>query len=122
VNNPSRQFTDLIVWQKAHAFVLGVYPYTTSFPKTEQYGLVQQLRRASVSVPANIAEGYRRRSETEKIRFLNIAQSSLEECHYYLILSKDLNYGEHHLDEKLAEIAKLLTGYIKGITKKGVRS
>ena len=122
MNYPSRQFTDLIVWQKAHVFVLAVYTYTTSFPKIEQYGLVQQFRRAAVSVPANIAEGYRRRSGVEKLRFLNIAQASLEQCRYYLILAQDLGYGEHLLDTNLAEVARLLTAYSKGIDRKGDRS
>jgi four helix bundle protein len=122
VDNPSRFFTDLIVWQKAHAFTLGLYTHTTAFPKTEQFGLVQQFRRAAVSVPANIAEGYRRRTKPEKMRFFNISQSSLEECRYYLILARDLNYGHFpELESILDEVAKLLNGYINGINQKGDR-
>src|SRR5580700_1554658 len=82
----ARTFQDVIAWQKAHAFVLKTYSYTANFPKTELYGLTSQFRRAAISVPANIAEGFRRRSKNEKVRFLNIAQASLEECRYYLIL------------------------------------
>ena len=91
---PARSFQDLIVWQKAHQFVLAVYRFTENFPKTEQYGLTSQLRRAAVSIAANIAEGFRKRSKPDKARFMNISQGSLEECRYYLILSKDLNYGD----------------------------
>jgi len=90
----ARTFQDLVVWQKAHEFVLGVYALTTTFPRAETYGLVSQMRRAAVSIPANIAEGFRRRGKADKARFLNIAQASLEESHYYLILARDLRYGE----------------------------
>jgi len=88
--NPARSFLDLIVWQKAHQFVLAVYGYTRSFPKEEIYGLTSQLSRAAVSTPANIAEGFKKRSKSDKARFMNISQGSLEECRYYLILAKDL--------------------------------
>ena len=90
----ARSFRDLHVWRKAHEFVLGVYPYTAAFPKYETYGLAQQLRRAAVSVPANIAEGFRRRGKPDKVRYMNIAEGSLEECRYYLILAQDLGYGD----------------------------
>jgi four helix bundle protein len=91
----AKTFRDLRVWQKAHEFVLGVYRFSEGFPRVETYGLTAQLRRAAVSVPANIAEGFRRRGKPDKVRFLNIAQASLEECRYYLILAKDLNYGQN---------------------------
>jgi len=74
--------------------VLGVYPFTANFPKHEVYGLSQQLRRAAVSIPANIAEGFRRRGKPDKARYMNIAEGSLEECRYYLILAQDLGYGD----------------------------
>ena len=83
-----------MVWQKAHAFVLAVYPFTESFPDREKFGLSHQMRRAAVSIPANIAEGFGKRSHAEKARFLNIAEGSLEECRYYLILAQDLGYGQ----------------------------
>jgi len=73
-SKPARTFQDLLVWQKAHQFVLGVYALTTAFPKQETYGLSLQMRRASVSIPANIAEGFRRRGKAEKARFMNIAE------------------------------------------------
>src|SRR5439155_16015906 len=93
-SKPARTFQDLLVWQKAHQFVLGVYALTTVFPKQETYGLSLQMRRAAVSIPANIAEGFRRRGKAEKARFMNIAEGSVEECRYFLILAKDLGYGD----------------------------
>jgi four helix bundle protein len=88
----SRTFEDLAVWRKAHALVLLVYRVTSGFPDTERYGLVSQMRRAAVSVPANIAEGFRKRSSPDKLKFYNIAQGSLEELRYYVILTRDLDY------------------------------
>src|SRR4029077_19032693 len=90
----ARSFRDLLVWRKAHEFVLAVYTLTASFPKQETYGLALQMRRAAVSVPANIAEGFRRRrGKVDKARFMNLAEGSLEEYRYYLILAQDLGYG-----------------------------
>src|SRR3981081_4673369 len=103
----ARTFRDLLVWQRAHQFVLGVYSFTAAFPRQETYGLSLQLRRAAVSIPANIAEGFRRRGKADKPRYMNIAEGfrrrgkrtkrymniaegSLEECRYYLILASDL--------------------------------
>jgi four helix bundle protein len=109
---PAKNFGQLIVWQKAHQFVLGVYHFTESFPRNEIYGLTSQLRRAAVSIPANIAEGFKKRGRLDKVRFLNIAQGSLEECRYYLILAKDLNYGDTtSLNLQLEEVSKLLGSY-----------
>jgi four helix bundle protein len=112
----SKKFQDLILWQKAHTFVLDVYKLTQKFPKEEIFGLTSQFRRAAVSIPANIAEGFRRQSKNDKIRFYNISQGSIEECKYYLILSSDLNYSltETHYS-LLEEVSKLLEGYIKSI-------
>lgn len=87
---PAKEFRDLIVWEKAHGLVLSVYRHSESYPKSELYGLTSQMRRAAVSVPANIAEGFKKKTLPDKARFLNIAQGSLEECRYYLILAKDL--------------------------------
>jgi len=99
----TKSFKDLIVWQKAHHFVLDVYNFTKLFPKDEIFGLTSQFRRASVSIAANIAEGYKRTGKKEKLRFYNISQSSLEECRYYLILARDLKYGENKEMEKNIE-------------------
>lgn len=115
---PAQTFQDLIVWQKGHKFVLSVYKLTKHFPKDEAFGLTSQLRRAAVSVPANIAEGFKRRKTLDKARFMNIAQSSLEECRYYLILTKDLGYGDTvNLIGQLEETSKLLHSYTNSILK-----
>ena len=112
----TKSFTDLIVWQKAHRFVLSVYRLTKEFPKEEVYGLTSQFRRAAISIAANIAESYKKWSEKEKSRFLNIAHSSLEECRYYLILSNDLDYCKvERENDLLEEISKLLFSYTKAI-------
>ena len=108
----TKNFTELIVWQKAHQFVLNVYSYTTRFPKEELYGLTSQFRRAAVSIAANIAEGYKKTGTADKAKFMNIAQGSLEECQYYLILSKDLGYGENkEFVVLLNEVSKILEAY-----------
>jgi len=117
---PAKSFEQLIVWQKAHQFVRGVYRLTDKFPRTEIYGLTSQLRRAAVSVPANIAEGFKKRGRADKVRFLNIAQASLEECRYYLILAKDLNYGDTNKHQpQLEEVSKLLEAYSAKILASG---
>jgi len=109
---PAQSFRDLIVWQKAHQFVLGIYKLTEHFPNSELYGLSSQLTRAAVSVPANIAEGFRKRSRREKHRYMEIAHSSLEECRYYLILVADLGYGNiNELEQLLTEVSRMLYAY-----------
>ena len=116
MKDPARSFEDLVVWQKAHQYVLGVYRLTKDFPRTEVYGLTSQFRRAAVSIAANIAEGFRKRGQSDKLRFLNIAQGSLEESRYYLILTADLNYGEvTELRSLLEEVSKLLESYSQAI-------
>ena len=113
---PAKHFQELVVWQKAHVLVIAVYRLTKEFPKEETYGLTSQLRRSAVSVPANIAEGFKKRGKNDKARFLNIAQGSLEETRYYLILAKDLNYGTSETaQEMLVEVSKLLDAYMKKI-------
>ncbi|MCX6348425.1 MAG: four helix bundle protein [Candidatus Aureabacteria bacterium] len=112
----ARTFRDLVVWQKAHQFVLAVYALTARFPKSETYGLSLQMRKAAVSIPANIAEGFRRRGKADKVRFLNTSESSLEESRYYLILTEDLGYGETgKLLDSLEEVSRLLNAYSKAI-------
>ncbi|MCX6355886.1 MAG: four helix bundle protein [Candidatus Aureabacteria bacterium] len=116
MREPARNFQDLIVWQKAHKLVLAIYSFTSLFPKTELYGLVSQFRRAAISVPANIAEGFKKRGKADKIRFMNIAQGSLEEVRYFLILSQDLHYGDSsELMPQLEEVSRLLESYSHSI-------
>lgn len=115
---PAKNFTDLIVWEKAHLFVLSVYQYTAKFPKEEIYALTSQFRRAAVSIAANIAEGFKKKSNKDKIKLYNTSQGSLEECRYYLILAKDLNYGENmEIIKQPEEVSKLLDAYISSIEK-----
>ena len=98
--------------------MLGVYQLTANFPKSEIYGLTSQSRRASVSIPANIAEGFKKKGDLDKVQFMNIAQASLEECRYYLILTQDLGYGNtSELMLKLQEVSRLLDSYAKAIFK-----
>ena len=119
---PSKNFTDLIVWQKAHEFVLETYKVIRDFPMEERFALCTQFQRAAVSIPANIAEGYKKLSKADKLRFLNISQGSLEECRYYIILSRDLSYINNNtyneLIGSLEETSKLLNSYIRGVLNK----
>ena len=113
---PAKTFKDLVVWQKAHRFVLATYLLTSSFPSSEIYCLTSQMRRAAISIPANIAEGFKKRGPSDKMRFLNIAQGSLEECRYYLILVQDLGYGSTvEMEVPLEEVSKLLLAYASAI-------
>ena len=112
-------FENIVVWKKAHQFTCLVYSITRNFPEEEKFGLTSQFRRAAVSIGANIAEGYKKLSKADKLRFLNISEGSLAECRNYIILARDLEY----IDEKqyvelyfaLEEASKLLTSYCKGI-------
>ena len=113
------RFEDILAWQKAHAFVLLVYRVTGHFPEVERFGLISQFRRAAVSIEANIAEGYKKLSKADKLRFFNISQGSLEECRDYIILSRDLDFlqkGEcEALCTSIEEASKLLNAYCKGV-------
>ena len=109
------------MWQEAHKTTLLVYRLTKSFPKDEQFGLTSQFRRAVVSISANIAEGYKKRSSADKLRFMNISQGSLEECRYYIILSKDLGYisepESSELENLISRTSYLLNMYCNKIIK-----
>jgi four helix bundle protein len=113
---PAKTFKDLIVWQKAHRFVLATYTLTASFPKSEIYCLTSQMRRAAISIPANIAEGFKKHGASDKLRFLNFSQGSLEECRYYLILIQDLNYAvTSDTEALLEEVSRMLSAYASAI-------
>ena len=110
----SQTFEEVGVWQKAHQWVLKVYRHTEGYPRHELYGLVSQLRRAAVSVPANFAEGFKKRSRADKARFYNIAEGSLEECRYYLLLARDRGYGDtRELMGQLQEVSRMLGAYCR---------
>jgi four helix bundle protein len=112
----AKSFEELLVWQKAHQLVLQIYTATKTFPKEELFGVVSQIRRSAVSVPANIAEGFRRRTRADKQHFLTMAHGSLEETMYYLYLSRDPGYCQVSDLLMLAEeVSKLLTLYFRNI-------
>ena len=114
----SKSFEDVEVWRRAHVWVLAIYRLSEAFPKHELFGLSSQLRRAAVSVPANFAEGFKKIGKADKLRFYNIAQGSLEECRYYLILARDLGYGEvEDLQFQAVTIGKMLNSYMMAISR-----
>lgn len=115
----SQNFEDVELRKKAHAWVLQIYKLTENFPKQEIFGLTSQLRRSAVSVPANFAEGFRKLGLADKVRFYNISQGSLEESRYYLILARDLQYGDStRLLADANVISKMLGSYIRTIQNK----
>lgn len=116
-----KSYKELKVWQKAYHLCLKIYKMTKGFPKEELFGLTSQIRRSSLSIPCNIAEGYGRRSRPEYIRFLNIAYGSLCELETQVLLSGDLNYfKEKELKEvqtEVWEIERMLMALIKSLGK-----
>jgi four helix bundle protein len=109
----AKSFRDFIVWQKAHAFTLEIYRVTETFPAAEKYGITSQLRRAAVSIAANIVEGFRKRGQADKLRYFNIAQGSADECLYCLVLVQDLKFTDTVLlQQQLDEVLRLLQGYM----------
>ncbi len=107
-------FQDLEVWREGHKLVLMVYRVTKEFPGEEKFGLVTQMRRAAVSIPANIAEGFKRRGIHDEIRFYNTSEGSLEELKYFFIHSEDLGYIPAN-DDMIAQaekVGRLLYGLI----------
>ena len=112
----AKNFRDLLVWRKAHEMVLGVYRVAAALPRSETYGLSLQMRRAAVSVTANIAEGFTRHSKKEKLRFMNVAEGSLEEVRNYLILAEDLGCDNTaEIVPILEETSRLLCAYGRAI-------
>jgi four helix bundle protein len=112
-----KDFRDLQVWHKAHELVLGVYHVTATFPRNEQYGLTSQLRRSSVSIPANLAEGCGRSGDAELARFCSIALGSASELEYHLLLARDLHYlhppDYQHLADQTQEVKRMLGGLLQ---------
>ena len=119
---PVKSFEELNAWRKAHELVLAVYRVTAKFPKDERFGVVSQLRRAASSIPANIAEGFGRRSTKDFLRYLEISGGSLEETRYFLRLSLDLHYLEEaefkSLRESCDEVGRLLGGLEQALRKR----
>ena len=115
----SSSFMDIKAWQFAHQFVIDVYTITRKFPDTERFGLCSQFQRAAVSIAANIAEGYKKLSKADKLRFFNISQGSLEECRYYILLSRDLGYIDNtsfdSLNTEIEKVSRFVNAYCKGI-------
>lgn len=114
-------FKKIKVWKKAHELVIEIYKDTKSFPENEKFGLTSQIRRASVSIATNIVEGYKRKSNRDFMHFLNIADSSLEETKYHLLLARDLNYMNENKYKKLLnlsdEVGRMLNGFQRKINE-----
>jgi four helix bundle protein len=114
-----KSFQELETWKKAHDLTLAVYSVTRGFPQDERFGLISQLRRSTSSVPANIAEGFGRRSTKDFIRYLEIASGSLEETRYHLILARDLGYMKPaefaSMTSRCNETGKLLGALIRSL-------
>ena len=122
MENRIRSFKDLIVWQKAVVLVTDIYAVTKLFPADERFGIVSQLNRAAVSVPANIAEGWGRKSSKNYLQFLRNSRGSLMEIETLLVISRNLNFlsSEKYiqLSGKVEEVGKILHGLIKSINEK----
>jgi len=114
-----RDFTKIIAWQKGNELVIYLYGILRQYPKSEEYILVQQMKRCAISCPANIAEGSSRKGKVDYLHFLNIAEASMAELKYYVILSRDLGYINETLKEdaliKIDEVLKLLSGLTKAM-------
>ena len=118
---PARRYRTIKAWQKADDLAVRIYERTRTFPKDEQYALISQMRRAGISVAANIVEGSSRRSRQEYVQFLSIAKASLSEVSYYLHLSKRLSYLSElefqQLNDACEETARVLFGLLRFVAK-----
>lgn len=114
---PVQQFEDILAWQKSHELAIKVYKITEHFPKSETFGLVSQMRRCAVSIPSNLAEGFKRKTKNDSVHFYNIAEGSLEELKYQLLLSKDLHYIQEDTYSNMRDLSdeagKLIYGWKK---------
>ncbi len=117
-----KSYRDLVVWQKAMDVTVETYRFSNDFPKSELYGLTSQLRRAGVSVPSNVAEGYGRGSRKEYVQFLCISQGSLKELETQVIIAQRLNYGSKtagdDLLESSEEVGRMLGALIRSLRVK----
>lgn len=115
----ANHWKDLLVWQRSHDFVLTIYKLIATFPQEERFHLIDQIKRAASSVPANIVEGHSRQSKKEFVRFMMFSRGSLEEVRYFMLLAKDLKYMDEvkykELEEKAGEISFLLNSLIKSL-------
>ncbi len=115
-----RNFRELKTWQKAHGLILEVYKVTQNFPREELYGLVSQMRRARVSIPANIPEGCGKKGDADFARYLQISMGSASELEYYFLLSRDLGYitpeEAIRLTSEVTEVKRMLTAFIQKLS------
>ena len=118
----TRDFRTLEVWRRSHEFALKVYRVTSKFPAHEQFGLTNQMRRAAVSVPTNIAEGCGRGGDAELARFLTISQGSASELEYQVVLTRELGYlsngDEQELLAEVVQLQRMLSAFISTIRKR----
>lgn len=121
VKQKIKSFTDLVAWQEGHELILLIYDVTKSFPKEEMFGLTNQIRRASVSITSNIAEGFNRQSAKDKAHFYVMAHGSVAEVQSQLMICRDVSYLSKEKFSKAAEqtilVHKLLTGLIKSVSR-----
>lgn len=114
-------FEELEAWKAAHALVLAVYAASQVFPRDEMFGITSQLRRCATSIPANLAEGFGRRSRKELLRYSNIADGSLQETKYFLVLARDLKYMSNddfdQLRQQAVRVGSLLGGLQRSLKK-----
>jgi four helix bundle protein len=114
-----KDFKELKVWHKSYELALAIYEASRSFPREEMYGLTSQLRRAAVSIGANIAEGCGRRSDGELVRFLQIARGSASEVEHHLLLARDLKFLQaathQEIEKRLQEVQRMLTSLVSSI-------
>ncbi len=113
-----RSFTDLNTWKESHKLVIMIYKVTKTFPREELYSLVDQMRRAAISITSNIAEGFGRQTYKEKIQFYYIAQGSLTELKNQLLLAKDIEYLRAEVFHEIAEQANIAHKLLNGLIKK----
>ncbi len=122
IHNTIQSFTDLNTWKEGHQLVLTIYKMTKLFPADEKFGLTNQIQRAAVSITSNIAEGFSRNSNKEKVQFYYIALGSLTEVQNQLLISSDLGYIDSSLFKEVSAktviVSKLLNGLIKSVKKK----